>query len=120
MHCPDYIRFTLHLHQCASLLHLLLTVCIIGSTPQQLCYQASLSLDAKHRPQTTHLHQALSWTAVSIFSQLHLKPVASISFFISLFHVLFDRPIALYTISRSLKIVTMSGQCVICHVNVRS
>ena len=44
----------------------------------------SLILDAPgralYRPQITLLHQALSWTALSIFLQLYLKPVASISF----------------------------------------
>jgi len=42
-----------------------------------------LSLDAPCRaysPQTTHLHRAISWSAVSAFLQLYLTSAASISF----------------------------------------
>ena len=48
-------------------------------------------LPPEHKPQTTLLHPALSWTVVSIFLQLYLKPVATISFYRCLFFHVFCR-----------------------------
>ena len=50
-------------------------------------YLYAMSLPVNHRPQTILLHRALSQATLSIFFQLYLKPVASISFSRSLLHV---------------------------------
>ena len=50
----------------------------------------------EHRPQTTRLHPALSYAAVSFFLQLNLKPAVHISLSRSLFHVFLGRPLTLW------------------------